>query len=193
MRITGIRVAAIVLQLSFASAQGTMDARAPLGVGAEAELTMIRTIDDFARKYEQAGNKMAKGMVRHDRSNALCRFGKSPLAQYRGVVSDRIGTISEMDAVSDGRGILAVRLSPRLSVATTNNDLSEMLGPPTLVPVVSAVHRVALALAVGQAVRFSGTLFPYPVDCARETSLTVDGGMEDPSFLFRFTELHAIE
>jgi len=168
-------------------------AAAPAGAGPDVEQWMIGVVTDFAGRYEKAPNDMAKGLVRRDRSNALCQLSQSPLAKAQGQVRDWTGTITVLDATSDGRGVLAVRLSPQLSVKTINNTLSESLGPPTLIPVGSAVQRAAVAMAIGQKIRFSGTMFPNKDDCARELSLTPEGAMSDPEFLFRFTDLHAAE
>ena len=42
-------------------------------------------------------------------------------------------------------------------------------------------------LLVDQKVRFSGSFWPSPSDRLRETSLTTEGSMSEPDFLFRFT------
>lgn len=162
-------------------------------VNRDAQLWVAQVTADFRAKYDQAPNDMAKGLVRHQRAAALCD-PKGLISPGRGQVKDWTGLVSELDAVSDGRGILAVQISPMVTLHTENNALAEKLGEPTtLIPIDSPLYATVVKLAVKQHVRFSGTFFPSPDDCMKETSLTPEGGMEEPEFLFRFTDVQPIE
>ncbi len=154
---------------------------------------IIQIVDDYAAQFDAATNDMARGLVRTRRATTLCTGPRSPRT-LAGRVKDWVGVIEKLDAVADGRGILYVRVSPRIALHTTNNTLSEAIGEPaTLLPVDAPVYRVAVGLAVGQRIQFSGLLFPSRTDCMREISLTVAGTMREPDFLFRFTNLRPME
>lgn len=161
----------------------------PKVMGPDREAWLISTVDQFSAAFQSAPNDMAKGLIRHQRAIALC--GKeSPVKADLGAVSGWEGTVETLDSTNDGRGILVVRIGPHVTLGTTNNALSESIGPEkTLIPLDSPLYRVAVALKTGQRVRFDGHFFPSKEDCLKETSLTRAGGMTDPDFLFAFTGL----
>lgn len=159
----------------------------------DAQTWLAQVATDYAARYAAAPNDMAKGLIRHQRAAAVCD-PKGPLWLGKGQVRDWSGVVAELDAVSDGRGILGVKVSPIVTLHTTNNSFSEQVSDTkTLIPVGSPIYNVATGLAVGQHVRFSGTFFASPDDCVKETSLTPQGAMTEPEYLFRFTELTPTE
>jgi len=89
---------------------------------------MADIIDRAAAKYDEAPNGMACGAVRVARRNTLCALS-GPLIPAEGAVRDWQGTVEKLDATNDGRGVLTVRITPRLSLGTTNNAISEAVGP----------------------------------------------------------------
>src|SRR5262245_6136193 len=97
------------------------------------EQRVASIVEDFAARYDQAPNGMAQGAVRVARKNALCRIPDGPLVPFKGAVRDWTGVVDVLDSTNDGRGVLRVRITPHFSVSTTNNGLSESLGPPTLI------------------------------------------------------------
>ena len=154
-----------------------------------AEKWFVSTVLAFRGRYQSAANDMAKGAVRVARGNALCD-PKHPIHATDRRVTDWIGTVKDLDSVGDGRGVLVVRIAPHITVGTTNNALSEKIGDyKTLIPVGSAAYKNAVTTHVGERVVFSGTMFPSKTDCVAEQSLTMDGSMGDPEFLFRFTRV----
>jgi hypothetical protein len=151
-----------------------------------AELSLAASVERYAAAYDAAQNDMAKGALRPQRARSIC-------AAVPFQVSGWIGKISVLSSNNDGKGVLGIRLSSRLSVETNNNDLSDSLSDlPTLIPVGSAVHESAMALSGGQAVVFSGRFVADPSDCFKELSLTVEGAMSDPEFLFQFSDIRAV-
>lgn len=151
------------------------------GAGEESEKQFIATIEEFAAHYNEAANEMAQGAVRPERARALCEL--LPL----GIVRDWVGTVAALSSTNDGRGILVVRISPHVTLGTTNNSLSEALSPEkTLIPTDSPLFKQVAALKEGQSVVFSGQLSRGD-DCFAEMSLTVTGAMTEPEFTIRFT------
>lgn len=99
--------------------------------------------------------------------------------------------MERLEANNEGRGVLAVRLSPEVIVRTHSMSWGDE-GTRTLIPIGSPLHKQALALSVGQRVQFSGMFFPSRIDCTTETSLTVSVAMTEPEFLFRFSEIQPV-
>jgi hypothetical protein len=79
-----------------------------------------------------------------------------------------------------------------MALRTTNNDLSDILDHTLLDPS-SNVFRQALSLSKGQRILFSGSFLPSETDCVQEISLTQEGSMTDPEFLFHFTDVQAAQ
>lgn len=151
------------------------------------EAALVRVIEDYAARYAQAPNDMARGALRPERARALCQL-------QLGVVRDWIGRVETLSSNNEGKGVLGVRLSDHLEVRTTNNDLSDSLGSiHTLIDPDSPLHAQAVALHTGQLVRFSGQIGQGGSDCLEEVSLTASGAMEDPEFLFRFSAVAAAD
>jgi hypothetical protein len=164
----------------------------PQTIDRAGEATAVTLLDDYAVRYDQAANDMAKGALRPERGRTLCT--KLPFISDRGAVHDWVGTVETLSSTGDGHGVLVVRIAPHATVATTNNGLSESMTEfKTLIAPGSPVYKVAAALKEGQAVHFSGTLFPSKVDCLFETSLTMSGSMHEPNFLFRFSDVRPAE
>lgn len=142
---------------------------------------LVSIVADFAARYRAAPNDMVRGGTRPDRGRAIC-------AAIPKVIDRWPGTIVTLLSNSDGHGVLGVQLRPGVTFKTWNNEISDA-GDRTLLRNGSPIYQAASQLQVGQMVIFSGTLFPNPVDCIRETSLSVHGAMTDPEFLIRFTAI----
>jgi hypothetical protein len=59
----------------------------------------------------------------------------------------------------------------------------------TLIDPEDPLFAKAVALKKSQRVQFSGSFFPNSTDCFREGSMTLGGSMDEPEFLFRFTDI----
>lgn len=144
------------------------------------EEQFIAQITKAAAAYDSAPNQMAQGAVRAFRARALCASFPD------GEVRDWTGTVEKLSSTNDGKGVLSIRISPHVTLSTTNNTLSESLAAQkTLIQVGSPLWSAVVQLAEGQRVEFSGR-FSSGADCFEETSLTVGGGMADPDFIMRF-------
>ncbi len=170
-------------------------AAAPAGNAASAPIALQLPPDQTAfinaaeagkTAYKAAGNEMAKGATRPQRGRALCQAVHMPN------VKGWRGQVETLSSNSDGKGILAVRISRDVVVKTWNNDLSD-IGDNTLLNPASTVFAQAVALKAGQAVTFSGSLIRSDVDCFHEASMTMDGSMTEPEFIFRFSAIAPAE
>jgi hypothetical protein len=140
----------------------------------------VVAIADSQRAYRNAKNEMAQGGTRAERRAALCSVLRGPS------VHDWIGTVTEVSSANDGRGVLGVKIGDKVGVSTTNTSFGDAL-EHTLIEPGSAVFKSAVELKKGDTVQFSGVFFQDDKDCIQETSLTLDGSMREPEFLFRFT------
>jgi hypothetical protein len=174
------------------AAIAVMGAGTPGAIDRTGEATAVTLLNDYAVRYDQAANDMAKGALRPERGHTLCT--KLAFIPDRGAVHDWVGTVETSSSTGDGRGVFVVRIAPHVTVGTTNNGLSESITEfKTLMAPASSVYQLAVSLKLGQQVRFSGTLFPSKVDCMLEKSITMDGSIHDPEFLFRFSDVRAAE
>jgi hypothetical protein len=138
---------------------------------------IVRQAQQEARRADTA---MQKGGVKLRRDRELCAL----LPERE--VSNWIGRVTKIDANSDGKGVLALEIAPDVQVQTWNNALSDVLDK-TLIPPGSDVFLAASALKKGQTIAFSGRFLPGSEgDCLREASMTLNGKLASPEFIFQF-------
>lgn len=142
-------------------------------------------VEHFREAYDKASNDLAKGAQRPKRGKAIC----ATLRKRKAV--NWTGFVTELTSNGDGYGVLTVKTGDKITVGTANNALSD-IGSDTLIKPESPVLDQAAGLAVGQAVRFSGTFIADKVDCAKEMSVTLSGSMDEPAYLFRFSKVEPI-
>jgi hypothetical protein len=142
----------------------------------------ISIIDDFAAKFKTAPNDMAKGALRPKRAEAICELITNP------EVTDWVGTVQKLSSNREGKGILEVSISKSVNANTWNNALSD-IGDKTLIEPGTALHEAAIQLKPKQAIIFSGTFIKSDKDCLRESSMTQNGSMTKPNWIFRFSSV----
>lgn len=107
-----------------------------------------------------------------------------------GKAIDWTGTLTELTTNGDGLGVVTIAIADDVSVQTMNNAFSD-ISSNTLIDPDSAVFRKLSTLKKGERVKFSGTFVTPPtnVDCLWEISITMDGAMDEPSFVMRFSDV----
>lgn len=148
------------------------------------EAAFVSVVSDTRSEYNNGSNDMVKGAARVHRRERLCQLVQSM------VVRGWTGTIVKLSSSSSGNGVLSVSIGPQITIGTTNNELSNSFDHTLLSPS-SDVFRQVVSLSQDQQILFSGSFFPSDTDCVQETSLTQEGSMTDPEFLFRFTDVSA--
>lgn len=143
------------------------------------EREFILAIQQGQAAFRAAPNEMAQGGTRSKRRIAICQG----LPQIS--VSDWVGRIDTLSSNSDGKGVLEISLAPDIRVKTWNNDFSDSASH-TLIDPSSSLFGAVSQMRKGDQVVFSGSFFPSDVDCVTETSVSLQGSMTDPEFLFRF-------
>ncbi len=147
-----------------------------------AEQEFIRAVRDGRTAFQRAPNEMAQGGTRSTRRLAICR------SLSGGSVSGWSGQIRKLGSNSDGKGVLEISLAEDIRLETWNNDLSD-ISDNTLIDPTSSLFAHLSKMKDGDQVVFSGSFLPSDVDCVRETSVTLEGSMTDPEFVFRFTSV----
>jgi hypothetical protein len=145
----------------------------------EQEKYFIVAVQVWRKHYRSAPNEMAQGGTRSQRRISICDV----LQQMS--ISDWVGRIETLSSNSDGKGVLEISLAPDIRVKTWNNDLSDAASH-TLIDPSSSLFGTVSQMRKGDRVVFSGAFFPSDVDCVSETSMSLEGSMTDPEFLFRF-------
>ncbi|MGH9682716.1 MAG: hypothetical protein ACRD4S_03775 [Candidatus Acidiferrales bacterium] len=148
----------------------------------ESEFTAM--ITRFAMGYEEASNEFQKSTIRKERGEAIAQILRSRF------VDDWVGQVSAMHTTSDGLGVLSVKLpgSVEIEVETMNNSLSD-IGDNTLIATGSPLYNQVADLAVGDKVTFSGRFASRDMDYIEEESITEEGSMTAPGFIFTFTNV----
>jgi hypothetical protein len=154
----------------------------PEGNGPEEERKLVIAIERAREAYAAGANDMAKGAARPARAKAIC-------AALNGLqVRDWVGTVDTLSTNGDGLGVLSVKIGKDIWVETWNNGLSDT-SEHTLIDPDSALFKQAMGLTKDQEVTFSGHLFHGDPDCIRESSLTMNGSIGKPEFIFRFSHV----
>lgn len=130
---------------------------------------------------------MQRGGIKATRDSDIC-----------GIISNKsienwVGYIDNLSANSDGLGVLSVAIAQGVTVKTWNNSLSD-IGSKTLIPPESKLFQKASQMKVGQKVAFSGKFVAGNArECVREASLSLSGSLSAPDFIFKFSDITAIQ
>lgn len=150
--------------------------------GAGLEQQFVDLIQDYASRYKTANNDMAKGAVRYSRAQAICSLMAETAA------TDWRGKIEKLSSNGEGKGVLSLQISNNIEIKTWNNALSDLSDQTLIIPG-TTLHNNVVTMRPGQSVIFSGTFIRSKDDCFREGSMTMDGSMVDPEFVFKFTNV----
>jgi hypothetical protein len=140
---------------------------------------------ELGRSVYRAGrNELEQGSARPARAKTLCAtFSRLD-------VNGWTGFLSKLSTNNDGRGVIAVEVGKDIYVKTWGNALSDT-GDKTLLDSGSDLYRKLFNFKTGQAVAFSGQFIKDSTgtDCLRESSMTMNGSMTSPEFIFRFYDV----
>ena len=147
------------------------------------ERALIAAAEKGRAAFETGANEMAKGAARPARARDICATFASSLRAV-----NWIGKVASLSSNGEGKGVLAVEISPGVHIKTFNNSFSDM-SSNTLIQPGTGLHAKAVALSPGQQVVFSGTFFRSETDCINEVSLTIRASTEKPEFILRFSDV----
>jgi len=146
------------------------------------EKKLILAVSNSLVTYEASKNEIQKSISREKRKNLIAA------SSVAFTVSNWVGVINRIDTSIDGKAIVSIRISTETEIGTWNNSLSDITSN-TLIDKGSQVYDQVIPMSVGDKVKFSGSFLSADKDYFEERSLTTDGSMRNPEFLFRFNDI----
>lgn len=110
-------------------------------------------------------------------------------------IKNWVGTVIQLETTTmTDNAIFGVRVGedPYIEIKTWNNGLSDK-GDSTIIHTSTVLYKQLMELKHGDKVSFSGEFIAEKKDFLRESSLTQDGSMLEPEFVFRFSKVQKIE
>ncbi|MEQ1964658.1 hypothetical protein ABLB69_16130 [Xenorhabdus khoisanae] len=150
------------------------------------EQQFIGIVDKAVKSSQEANNDMQIAAIKTDRSSTICRFFRGNLS-----ANDWTGKVKDLNSNRDGKGVIVISLTKEITVRTWNNAFSDS-GDNTLINQDTTLFEKAVSLEKGQLVKFSGSFISNEKECIREISVTQNGSMKKPEFLFRFSRIDSL-
>ena len=150
------------------------------------EIQFIEVVTAYVDKFGQAKNELQQSALRDKRKQELSRL----LTRHR--ITSWVGKISRLETNTEGKAILMIRLSPDIELGTWNNALSDIVDR-TLIDKETTLYKHLFDLTSGQLVKFSGSFLASETDFITEQSVTIQGSMTNPEFLFKFNSVQLID
>jgi hypothetical protein len=160
-----------------------MGPAAPLLEAPAKEAHLIQIVSQSQQESSGAQNDMQRGGIKNKRDKDIC----SLMTNLN--VKNWVGTIKEIGANSDGKGVVEIEIAENIILKTWNNALSD-ISSNTLIDPNSQLFRTASSLKVGQSVKFTGKFLDgNEGECLDESSLTLTGKLREPEFIFKFSSI----
>lgn len=149
------------------------------------ERSFISIIINAKSASEKAANDMQVGGIKSSRDSSVCDVLKDKkINQWQAVVD-------EITSNSDGKGVISLKVSENITIKTWNNSFSD-IGDKTLIEPGTPLFSAASGLTPGGVVTFSGSFIGDGDNCIRESSMSLRGKVEDPAFIFKFTNIQSL-
>jgi hypothetical protein len=148
------------------------------------QTAFLQAVTDGQVTAGEADNDMKRGSALSKRDKALCNIVGS------GKVKGWTGTISSLDANSDGLGVVALEVGDDIHMSTWNNAFSDISDETLIQP--GGLFDDFLSMEEGQLVKFSGKLMGSGDSCVNDSRLTLDGKLSDPDFIFKFSSVKKV-
>jgi len=157
-----------------------------------AQTKFVSAVTKAQTAAEDADNDLQRGSALSTRNKTIC-----DVVGRGGRVSNWVGEVSTLDANGEGKGILSIEVADDVHIETWNNFVSDTADKTLIEP--GPLFDKVLKLEEGQKVKFSGKFVDELGDlgdsgtCANDSRLTLDGKLTDPAFIFRFSDVSAID
>jgi hypothetical protein len=145
------------------------------------EKQFINVVNSAATKANTTHNNVYRANTKLARDNAICQtLNGQPIKQWVGQVES-----SQINGHEDD--FIRIKLADHITVQSakipTSSDKLENTLPQNI---------AAEKLKIGDKVTFSGKFAPGTNACIWETSVTLDGGLFNPNFAFKFDNISAM-
>ena len=152
-------------------------------IESETQRKFVEIAVSYKKIFKDAKNKLQQSSSRTMRRQALAGLG---MGMH---IDGWTGSIKCMETTSDGHAAIVVSLGSGIELHTWNNSVSD-IGSGTLIYHDTALYNKLSNMERGQKIKFSGTFLPSSEDYYQESSLTLEGSMLEPEFLFKFTAIN---
>lgn len=159
-----------------------LDAQVSLSIP-EDQKRLLAAIDLYAGEFATASNDLQRSVLRDERRAALREALSSQLS-----IEGWVGTIRRLQTNMEGKAVLTVSLSPSVSIMTWNNAFSDIFDE-TMIEKGTPAYNVLLNMSVGERVLISGRFLISDEDFIKDSNITINSSMTEPSFLFRFQRI----
>lgn len=155
----------------------------PYGPQSKQQEKFLQFVTTAQGEAEDADNDLQRGAALSTRNESICQLIGS------GKVQNWTGEIVDLDANGEGKGILGIELADNVVVTTWNNAFSD-IGDETLIEADTKLFSDAVSMEEGQIAKFSGEFVEsMGGPCINDSRMTLGGSLEDPSFIFRFSDI----
>lgn len=139
----------------------------------------LAVVDEYATRFRAAKNELQESSLRTERNDAMTKVIGLELA-----IDGWIGKITELGTDSSDKAYIRVSIAPNVELVTFNTSIFDPLG--TMISPGSELYSNLTEMSVGDAIRVSGMFVPHESGGLYEASLTINGAMTEPAFLFYF-------
>ena len=146
----------------------------------------VETVASYQKIFRDAENELQQSSARVKRRQALADLG---MGMH---IDGWIGSIKRMTTTSDGDAAIIVSLGSNIDLHTWSNAISDMR-TGTLIPHGTELYEILSRMERGKKIKFSGTFLTSNEDYYYETSVTIEGSMSKPEFLFKFTAISKLD
>jgi len=146
----------------------------------------LDTVTSFTKNFREAKNELSQSTARFKRKEAIARLN------LNSTISDWVGTIKNMKTTSGDKAILTVDIGHGIELHTWNNAISDIMDD-TLIEPDSPLYQTLANMSKNQKVIFSGNFMLSERDFYNESSLTIDGSMTNPEYVFKFMTIDSVQ
>ena len=148
----------------------------------EEENRFLQIVTDAQVRAHQTDNGVRLDQIRTERDQQTCAILANP------VVTDWIGKVKSIDSTMAGDGTVSLSLADTdIDVGTWNNVISD-IGDHTIIKKGTKLFTILGQLSKGEKVVFAGR-FVQSNKCPEESSLTTDGSLSSPAYIFNFLSI----
>lgn len=147
------------------------------------EIRVIAVVNEYSSKYQSAGNELQKSALWKERDKAM---KKAALHQEGDPNPGHwMGILEKMGTTSDGNAYIVVRIAPNITLATWNNEISD-INEKTLIKHGSKDYATLSNIPVHSVISFE-----FAIN-SEGKGLTERKKMIDPEFPTRFKNIRHI-
>lgn len=170
----------ILIAVSTLSFSGHVFAQGNVIPGEESQF--IHVVSNAATEARQTHNNEQRVDRKLERDNSICQtLNGKPVNQWVGQVES-----SQLNGRDDD--FVRIKLADHITIQSAKIPTSSGKLENTLPKNIAAQK-----LKIGDKVTFSGKFAPGTNACIWETSITLDGGLFNPNFAFKFDNISAVQ